>query len=101
MAGSAIGQLVTRSSDRRGSYLVPGRMGLLSVPCSVEWHCDKVQFRVLRQQAYYQVYGGCGSHQSPERAAAWLLNGSLGGQVWPCTMAGKGWNQMPGLFQVP
>lgn len=43
------------------------------------------------------MHGGHGSHQSLGGAASWSLDESLGRQDWPCTIAGKRWNQTPEL----
>ena len=35
---------------------------------------------------------GCGSSQVPGKAPVWSLDGSLGGQNWPWTVAERAWN---------
>ena len=46
--GTMIGSLVTSLSGGCGSYVVPGWMGLPSVPCSVEWHWDSYLLQGLQ-----------------------------------------------------
>lgn len=49
----------------------------------------------------FRVGDGCEVHQGPGVAAAWWLDVSLGGQNWLRTVAERGWDRAPWLFQVP